>query len=31
VKSTPEDFAKRLKADYTKWVKIRKETGIKVE
>ena len=31
VKSTPEDFAKRLQADYTKWVRIRKETGIKVD
>jgi tripartite-type tricarboxylate transporter receptor subunit TctC len=31
VKSTPDEFAKRLQADYSKWVKIRKETGIKVE
>jgi tripartite-type tricarboxylate transporter receptor subunit TctC len=31
VKSTPDDFAKRLKADYSKWVRIRKETGIKVD
>jgi tripartite-type tricarboxylate transporter receptor subunit TctC len=31
VKSTPDDFAQRLKADYSKWVRIRKETGIKVE
>jgi tripartite-type tricarboxylate transporter receptor subunit TctC len=31
VKSTPDDFAQRLKADYTKWVRIRKETGITVE
>jgi tripartite-type tricarboxylate transporter receptor subunit TctC len=31
VKSTPEDFSARLKADYSKWVRIRKETGIKVE
>ena len=31
VKSTPDDFAQRLKADYAKWVRIRKETGIKVE
>jgi tripartite-type tricarboxylate transporter receptor subunit TctC len=31
VKSTPDDFVQRLKADYAKWVRIRKETGIKVE
>ena len=31
VKSTPEDLAKRLQADYAKWVRIRKETAIKVE
>jgi tripartite-type tricarboxylate transporter receptor subunit TctC len=31
VKSTPEDFAQRLQADYSKWVRIRKETGIKVD
>ena len=31
VKSTPEDFAKRLQADYSKWVRIRRETGIKVD
>jgi len=31
VKSTPEEFARRLQADYTKWVRIRKETGIKVD
>jgi tripartite-type tricarboxylate transporter receptor subunit TctC len=31
VKSTPEEFARRLHEDYTKWVRIRKETGIKVD
>jgi tripartite-type tricarboxylate transporter receptor subunit TctC len=31
VKSTPEEFTRRLQADYTKWVRIRKETGIKVD
>ncbi|MDB5862532.1 MAG: hypothetical protein JWO70_338 [Betaproteobacteria bacterium] len=31
VKSTPDDFAQRLQADYSKWVRIRKETGIKVD
>jgi tripartite-type tricarboxylate transporter receptor subunit TctC len=31
VKSTPDDLAQRLKADYAKWVRIRKETGIKGE
>ena len=29
-RSTPEDFVRRLKEDYTKWVRIRKETGITV-
>jgi tripartite-type tricarboxylate transporter receptor subunit TctC len=31
IKSTPDDFAQRLQADYSKWVRIRKETGIKVD
>jgi tripartite-type tricarboxylate transporter receptor subunit TctC len=31
VRTTPEEYAKRVQADYLKWVKIRKETGIKVE
>ncbi len=31
VKSTPEDFVRRLKTDFDKWVRIRKETGIKVD
>jgi tripartite-type tricarboxylate transporter receptor subunit TctC len=31
VKSAPEEFARRLQEDYTKWVRIRKETGIKVD
>ncbi|HEX2829703.1 MAG TPA: tripartite tricarboxylate transporter substrate binding protein [Burkholderiales bacterium] len=31
VKSTPDDLVARLKADHAKWVRIRKETGIKVE
>lgn len=30
IQSSPEDFARRVKADYEKWVRIRKETGIKV-
>lgn len=31
VKVSADDYARRLKADYAKWVKVRKETGIKVE
>jgi tripartite-type tricarboxylate transporter receptor subunit TctC len=31
VKSTPDEFSQRLQADYTKWVRIRRETGIKVD
>ena len=31
VKSTPEDFARRLRDDYAKWTRIRGETGIKLE
>lgn len=30
-KSTPEEFARRVQDDYAKWVRIRKETGIKLE
>ena len=30
-KSTPEEFARRLRDDYAKWTRIRKETGIKLE
>lgn len=30
-KSTPEEFARRLREDYAKWTRIRKETGIKLE
>lgn len=28
--STPEDLARRVKQDYDKWVRIRKETGIQI-
>lgn len=31
IKAGPDEFAKRLQADYSKWVRIRKETGIKVD
>jgi tripartite-type tricarboxylate transporter receptor subunit TctC len=31
IASSPEDFARRVKADYEKWLRIRKETGIKVD
>ena len=31
VKSTPEEFARRVQNDYAKWTRIRKETGIKVD
>lgn len=31
IKSTPEEFARRVQHDYAKWIRIRKETGIKVE
>ena len=31
IKSSPEEFAKRLQADFTKWSRVRKETGIKVD
>ena len=31
IKTTPEELARRLQEDYAKWVRIRKETGIKVE
>lgn len=30
-KSTPEEFARRVQDDYAKWVRIRKETGIRLE
>ncbi len=30
-KSTPEEFARRLRDDYAKWIRIRKESGIKLE
>jgi tripartite-type tricarboxylate transporter receptor subunit TctC len=30
-KTTPEEVARRLQADLTTWVRIRKETGIKIE
>jgi len=30
-KTTPEEVAQRLQHDYEKWVRIRKETGIKIE
>lgn len=30
IQSSPDDFTRRVKADYDKWVRIRKETGIKV-
>ena len=31
IKSTPEEFSRRLQQDYAKWSRIRKETGIKVD
>ena len=31
VRSTPEDYARRLQDDLAKWTRVRKETGIKVE
>ena len=31
IKSTPEEFARRVQHDYAKWTRIRKETGIKLE
>jgi tripartite-type tricarboxylate transporter receptor subunit TctC len=31
IKSTPEDFARRLQDDQAKWARIRKETGIRVD
>lgn len=30
IQSSPDDFARRVKADFDKWVRIRRETGIKV-
>ncbi|MGZ5173026.1 MAG: hypothetical protein ACXWIS_02455, partial [Burkholderiales bacterium] len=30
-RATTIDLTRRLQADYTKWVRIRKETGIKVD
>ena len=31
VKNNPEEFTRRLKEDYARWTRIRKETGIKIE
>ena len=31
VKSTPEEFARRVQSDFAKWTRIRKETGIEVD
>jgi tripartite-type tricarboxylate transporter receptor subunit TctC len=31
IKSTPEEFARRVQDDYAKWIRIRRETGIKLE
>src|SRR5688572_11629741 len=31
VRNSPEDFTRRLKDDYARWVRIRKETGIKFD
>jgi len=31
IKSTPEDFTRRLQADLAKWTRVRKATGIKVD
>ncbi len=31
IRSTPEEFARQLQADYARWVRIRKETGIKID
>jgi tripartite-type tricarboxylate transporter receptor subunit TctC len=30
-RGTPEEFTRQLQADYARWVRIRKETGIKVD
>ncbi|HEU0290364.1 MAG TPA: tripartite tricarboxylate transporter substrate binding protein [Burkholderiales bacterium] len=31
IRSTPEEFTRQLQADYARWVRIRKETGIKID
>jgi tripartite-type tricarboxylate transporter receptor subunit TctC len=31
IKSTPEEVVRRIQEDYAKWVRIRKETGIKID
>jgi tripartite-type tricarboxylate transporter receptor subunit TctC len=31
VKNSAEEFTRRLKDDYARWVRIRKETGIKFD
>jgi tripartite-type tricarboxylate transporter receptor subunit TctC len=31
IKSTPEEFARRIQDDLAKWTRVRRETGIKVE
>ena len=31
VANSPEEFTRRLREDYARWVRIRKETGIKID
>ena len=31
IRSTPEEFTRQLQADYARWVRIRKETGIRID
>ena len=31
IRSSPEEFTRQLQADYARWVRIRKETGIKID
>ena len=31
IRSTPEEFTRQLQADYARWTRIRKETGIKID
>ena len=31
IKSTPEDYVRRMQEEHARWVKIREETGIRLE
>jgi tripartite-type tricarboxylate transporter receptor subunit TctC len=31
IRGTPEEFTRQLQADYARWTRIRKETGIKID